>query len=285
MRDSLQLIVTERNEHQARVRLVPNEGSGVAQVSGVIRGPYCEFTKTLTADFAFRPTAINDAVEALVMEPCYWTPQLPFWYDLRLKMKLQDGTESEENLTAGIKRFYCEGRNLRLESKRIVLRGCKVDSPTENDWRAARKFETVLVVTDSAEDVCQTARRLGVPLIVDMRSNQLTADRMIELDWYPAVFLVLVNADQLAEIGSHSPRQIFVAVALSADDPQPSGNCDAIVVELKQGERPPAWVATCDKPVIAIRKDSASEIKTARGGCDRLQAELAPEFDLAGYFV
>jgi hypothetical protein len=36
---------------------------------------------------------------------------------------------------------------------------------------------------------------------------------------------------------------------------------------------------------MAIRKNIASEIPTGRTGCDRLQAELAPKFDLAGYFV
>jgi hypothetical protein len=61
--------------------------------------------------------------------------------------------------------------------------------------------------------------------------------------------------------------------------------CDAFAVELNPGDRPPAWLATCDKPVMAIRKNIASEIPTGRTGCDRLQAELAPKFDLAGYFV
>jgi hypothetical protein len=61
--------------------------------------------------------------------------------------------------------------------------------------------------------------------------------------------------------------------------------CDAYAIELQSGERPPTWAATCDKPVIVIRNDLEAEIRTARMSCDKLQAELAPEFDLAGYFV
>ncbi len=286
MQDSLDLIVTERTENHARILLAARAGSTIGDITGVVRGPYCEFTKTLTADFHFKATATGGGVEALVMEPCYWTAQMPFWYDLRLKVKTQGGTEREEILPAGIKRFNCEGRNLRLESKRIVLRGLRFDSPTENDLRIARNCETALWVTNSGEDVCQMASRLGVPLIIDLRGNDLAVNNVVrQLAWYPAVFVVLVSTDQLAELGSDSPRQTFVAIIVNAQDHEPSGKHDAIVIELSGGERPPAWAATCDKPVIAVRIDVASQIKSARAGCDRLQAELAPELSLAGYFV
>jgi hypothetical protein len=38
--------------------------------------------------------------------------------------------------------------------------------------------------------------------------------------------------------------------------------------------------------VIAIREGGTyADLQTARLACDHLQAALAPEFDLAGYFV
>ena len=65
-----------------------------------------------------------------------------------------------------------------------------------------------------------------------------------------------------------------------------AGGVGAIVAKLDDGERPPRWMATCGRPVVAIRRGAAyAGFEEARIACDRLQAELAPEFDLAGYFV
>ncbi len=282
MNEHLTLSVGERTEQHARILLTACEDSSIAEITGTLRGPYCEFAKTLTADFALKPSNAG-SVEALVIEPCYWTSQLPFWYDLRLKLQMQDGSEREQLLPVGIKRCYCEGRNFRLESKRIVLRGLRHHSPTKNDLQQARERETALVVKNPTTEVCQVASRLGVPLVVDLRNSIGSGiENVSQLHWYPAVMLILVD---VAQLQSRVSRQCFAAACVSANNPQPNAICDAFAVELTSGERPPAWAATCNKPVIAIRKDAASEINSARAGCDRLQAELAPEFDLAGYFV
>ncbi|MDZ4656316.1 MAG: hypothetical protein SH868_01925 [Bythopirellula sp.] len=285
MHEHLTLIVGERTENHARMMLQAGAASGIAEIIGVACGPYCDFAKTLTADFTFKPKA--GSVEALLIEPCYWTPQLPFWYDLRLRLLMQDGSERQEVVPVGLRRWYCDGRDFRLESKRVVLRGLRHDSPTKNDLQHAREFETVLVVDNPTAEVCQSASRIGVPLVADLRDNELSWDEVFrQLDWSPAVLLLLLSVDQLKVMSdAERPRQSFVAVRVGANDPQPAVKCDVYTVELASDERPPIWLATCGKPVIAIRKEAASEISTARAGCDRLQTELAPEFDLAGYFV
>lgn len=286
MRESLKLIVGERTEQHTRIFLTARADSGIAEITGTVCGPYCEFSKTLKADFDLK-LSNGGSVEALVIEPCYWTPQLPFWYDLRLKLLMQDGSQREELLPIGIRRWYCEGRNFRLESKRIVLRGLRRHSPTKHDLQLARECETALVVDNPTAEVCQVASRLGVPIVADLRGNTLPWREISrKLDWYPAIMLVLISVEQLASDSDENwPRQSFVAVCVGANARQPNVKCDAFVVELATGERPPAWLAKCNKPVIAIRHEASSEISTARAGCDRLQAELAPEFDLAGYFV
>ena len=286
MRESLKLIVGERTEQHTRIFLTARADSGIAEITGTVCGPYCEFAKTLTADFDLKPSN-GGAVEALVIEPCYWTPQLPFLYDLRLKLRMQDGSQREELLPIGIRRWYCEGRNFRLESKRVVLRGLRHISPTKNDLQLARECETALMVDKPTAEVCRMASRLGVPLVADLRGSTMPWDEVFrQWDWYPSIMLVLVSVEQLAsDFDANWPRQCFVAVCVSANDQLPNVKCDALTVELASAEKPPAWLAKCNKPVIAIRQEASSEISTARAGCDKLQAELAPEFDLAAYFV
>jgi hypothetical protein len=266
MRDELQLIVGEKTENHARI-LVRGTNRTLA---GRICGPFSDFAKTLSADFVLRPKELGTA-EALITEPCYWTPQLPMRYELSVEVD-----SVEHTVPMGLKRFYNSGRNLVLESKRIVLRGMSCESPTESDLNLARQHETALIVTEPIDEVCELASRLGVPLLVKTQ-NETTIERYA---WFPAVYMVLATAGQRLD----SLTQVPVAELVKAGD-EPTASGQAVIIELKSTERPPAWAAICDKPVIVIRKDEEAEIKTARSACDRLQAELAPEFDLAGYFV
>jgi hypothetical protein len=213
---------------------------------------------------------------------------MPFRYDLRLSVSSQNGELHEEVIPLGIKRFYCEGRSFRLEGKRIVLRGLHCDFPTEDDLRLARKCEIALIVQNADEDVHASASRFGVPLVVDLRDEPTNENFTFhQFDWQPAVMLLILSVEQLQNEAfvAHRPRESYVVACVGLDDVQPNVRCDAYAVELDSGQRPPAWATACGKPVIAIRKSVASEIKTARASCDSLQAELAPEFDLAGYFV
>jgi hypothetical protein len=267
MRNELQLTVADKTENHARV-FFRDAGNAL---TGIIRGPFSDFAKTLTADFKLK-SADSRGAEALITEPCYWTPQLPMRYELHV-----DDSSTEQSIPFGLKRFYCSGRNLTLESKRIVLRGTSCESPTENDLQLARQYETVLIVTEPTDETCEMASRLGVPLLVKIQ-NETAIERYT---WFPAVFMVLASTGQRLKPSSQVP----IGEIVKGSDPEPNGAVQVVIIELGSGERPPAWASTCDKPVIVLRKDPEVEIKTARASCDRLQAELAPQFDLAGYFV
>ena len=83
---------------------------------------------------------------------------------------------------------------------------------------------------------------------------------------------------------------LLLAQQVKADDriveADVAAAADVIAVELAEGDRPPAWIAKVSKPVIAIRRGRVyADFFEARAACDRLQAELAPDFNLAGYFV
>jgi hypothetical protein len=291
MRDQLVFCAANCGPDEARVTLRPDDDSSIASINGFVRGPLCAYSKTLTADYALRPVdkpTFTHILEALVLDPCYWTPLLPFLYDLNLAVLSCDASVSNEVLKFGMKRWHCESRNLRLQLRRIVLRGTLVSGPDEDGFRRARKHEVALMVDGYSERVCELGGQIGVPLVVDLRKNTSKWEEVFRaLDWHPAVFLSVLNKAQILgrELSYHWPRASFIAVCVGSADEFEDLKCDAYAVELQPGERPPAWAATCDKPVIVIRKDPESNIHTARAGCDKLQAELAPEFDLAGYFV
>lgn len=269
------------------------------KLAGFIRGPFCAYSTTLTADYPLHPSAEGgvNAIEGQVLEPCYWTPLTPFLYELQLQLEGADGTEQKMILNTGMKRLQCLAGNLFLEQKRIVLRGMCCNTVNETALQEAHRFETSLVVNDASMvssgdfNAGDAANQYGVPLVVDLRSRLHTwQDAARLLDWHPAVVVILVCKEQLADVSQswQYPRHSAVALCISANTtPQDLQSLPftMLAVELEQGQRPPAWATGYGRPVLALRLGERGEIRTARRRCDRLQAELAPEFNLAGYFV
>ena len=49
---------------------------------GTLRGPFCETARTLPAEFVFRDmaTTMTQMAEAIVTDPCMWSPEMPHLY-------------------------------------------------------------------------------------------------------------------------------------------------------------------------------------------------------------
>ena len=86
---SIELEVGELSNMEARVvaRFCPAAGDGQGErerilLRGTLRGPYCELTHTLPAEYAFRDVGPGEAAaaEAVVPDPCMWSPELPHVY-------------------------------------------------------------------------------------------------------------------------------------------------------------------------------------------------------------
>jgi hypothetical protein len=75
-------------EGRVQIHFRPPAESGAAAghepitLRGTLRGPYCETARTLPAEFPFHdlsPTRPLTA-EAIVPDPCLWSPELPHFY-------------------------------------------------------------------------------------------------------------------------------------------------------------------------------------------------------------
>ncbi|MEQ8835382.1 MAG: hypothetical protein RID07_01105, partial [Lacipirellulaceae bacterium] len=128
------LTVETRNATDTTATLVFHDQSveQIESVTGILRGPRCRFSKTLPSTFSF------EGKELLVTEPCYWSPRLPFLYEIELEVNLQDGTSLQFEHRLGINRWDIHHQNLRLEGKRTVLRGGSV---SEFEADLARELE------------------------------------------------------------------------------------------------------------------------------------------------
>jgi hypothetical protein len=258
-----------------------------------LNGPFCEYAKTLPSRAAPRMVKGESRIEFLITEPCYWTPQLPFLYDLRMQRQSDRGVDGEFSRSVGLRRLIAHGRDLRLNAERIVLRGFFGSDIQPQMLRQARSAETALIAQDPDADLLDAAGKTGVLLMaaVTTEAGDLLS-ALEDLSWRPAAALVLLDRTVLAEGTARAARRMNLLLAQrlrAADHPKPGDvetAADVVAIELTAEERPPSWIASLSKPVIAIRSGRAyADFYEARAACDRLQAELAPEFDLAGYFV
>lgn len=284
MIDGVTVRLSEATDSSVRVTLVADDGVDLAG-AWELYGPTCEYARTLASTFRGRALD-NGSVQFLVTEPCYWSPAMPFLYEVR-----RIGGDGQTH-SLGLRQLIAHGRNLRLGGERVVLRGTTCGSLDEEAVRRAHATESAVFVISDEGDLA-AASRLGTFVLAqpDESAGDL-ATLVAQLSWHPAAAALVLDHEQLhAAARSPLPRcgillgQLFDARAWGdANDIAPNANFVGVMLE--EGERPPEWMSTCGRPVVAIRDGAAyADFHQARAACDRLQAELAPAFDLAGYFV
>jgi hypothetical protein len=105
------------------------------QLAGTVSGPVCPYAQTLPASFALSDRGPGTALlaEALVCDPCFWTPQLPYLYQVVVELRRGAQVIERAQRPFGIRRLGAQGRNLIFERKRWVLRGIAADELTVAD--------------------------------------------------------------------------------------------------------------------------------------------------------
>ena len=86
MPDTIEIIVGEVNDVEAHVfaRMIKSatDAEGVdekVEIVGTLRGPFCESSRTLPAQFTFKKVEPGLA-EVVLPDPCLWSPELPHVY-------------------------------------------------------------------------------------------------------------------------------------------------------------------------------------------------------------
>jgi hypothetical protein len=180
------------------------------------------------------------------------------------------------------------GESLYLDGQRWVLRGVCRERADAEDLAAARAADAALVVSAADDEYCLAASRQGVPLVVILpgRGAELT-DEIRRLGKWPAVFLVVLESEQPADFDPRPlARNLLFAVRHQADKPPGSWSWGHVLWCEIDREQVPARCSGLPRPIIAVRRlQNYTEIPTARSACDRLQLELAPLGDFAGYVV
>jgi len=73
---------------------------------GTLRGPYCETARTLPAEISFRDLSPKQMglAEALVPDPCVWSPELPHLYQVDVEARQADQAVAAYHGMIGLRR-------------------------------------------------------------------------------------------------------------------------------------------------------------------------------------
>lgn len=296
-----------------------------AALTGSLRGPRCSLATTLATTARVRELAPAEVTgdtlptgEAVLVEPGYWSPELPNLYQLELQITDRDGQAQTQKQAVGFRRLGHRDSAFRLDGRRYVPRA--VDWPCEVHLEPAAANEGLLEARASAAALwaelpsaerCQAADAQGVMLIAELPerlSGEHATPQVARLASHPSVGFLVVGEPHLPLIPRWRRFRGTMQVGLQVDARRPPptpdlgtsllGGIDFLMAMLPEGAWPhEGWRSRPLLPVMIRRPLSGGEdprtITLARSRCDQLQADMAgwlaqrgaPVWEPAGYAV
>lgn len=248
----------------ARLRDVP--ATPGMTLNGFIRGPHCLYSTTLPASIRLTDAGPGETLlaRAMVPDPCYWSPELPFLYDVHIELKRDGQVLASVDRVFGMRNFGARGQFLYLNGKRWTVRGATyTTAPDLAAWHDAPL--SMYCPTPPGDALCHDASRLGVLLVVQATNGPDATAELQRLARHAAVALLVHSSGQVDPTWQAAAPNIALASLLDAD---------------AVSNRP-----ALDQPSIAFRPAQAASLEALRAASDQLQADLAPHGEFAGYIV
>lgn len=272
----------------ARLKRAEGEAGADWTLSGHVRGPQCDYTRTLPATIPFRDLGPGATMlaQAVVPDPCYWSPSLPHLYQLHVELRHEGRTIDTFERLWGIRPLGPHGRDFLLAGKRWVMRGVRRDQVAIEDLPRWRETGAVLVQENPTEELCAQASKVGVFILALVEQEAAERNAYLRrLARFPSVAgAVLEGPVDFESLRALTPNLLYgervpAGSSLAADSPAAFVYCEWDGAKLDDH---PA----IGKPIVFARRVSATgELSDARAACDGLQRDLAPFGDFAGYVV
>ncbi len=289
--ESLQVFHGEANPARARVyaRAARSPKHVGWRLTGRVTGPHRFAGSTLPATAPLRDLGPGPTLlaEAVVLDPCFWSPASPTYYEVEVAVQNDDGqTLATLVRPIGIRALGVRQTSFYLEGKRWVLRGVDHDCDSEAGVEAWREAWAALLAKAPAEELCRQASRQGV-LVVAMVAgtvDEVTAE-LLRLSHWPAVAMAVVDGDEAcdqAPLAAVAPN-LVLGKRWAAQHTIPDW-VQFVVAEVEQPADFAQQFVKLGRPVVAMRRNrGAADVQRARQACDELQRDLAPFGDWAGY--
>ena len=281
--------VTQQSAH-VYARVTSPRTSAAWTLAGTVRGPRCQCSHMLPAGYSFQDAGTSPTLlsEAVIAEPCFWSPRLPALYDIRLELRGPDGFYQRVERSLGMRVLGDRGDSLYFESSRWVLRG--IQSPNVHEaslaeWQAA---SAAIVVANPSDELCRAASEQGVLIVARVMKGQEICQQLERLSGWAAVAMAVLPPDTPPSLQFRraAPNLLLAQWQSSARQAPPASWAQLMFCEVSDAGRFHQVAEQCPLPIVAVRGlNEVRNLAAARHDCDRLQRDLAPRGDYAGYVV
>ncbi len=287
--DRLEVFFGDANDAISHVyaRLRGSEAVEGWQLAGSLTGPSCLYAETLPATFSFvdRGPGKSLLAEALVPEPCFWTPDMPQQYRAKLQLRQDGRVVASAERSIGLRTLGAHGRKLIYDGKRWVLRGiCKDELPAIRlaDWREGC---AAMVVYSPDDALCQEASRVGVLIVAQLDAPNVT--EIQRLSRWPAVAIVGLPSKSAIDLQGLAHNLLLAERFAPGQPVEPAPWAQIAICETSHDQAIESRTAQCPLPIIATRIgcQELSTIAEGRALCDLLQRDLAGRVEVSGYIV
>lgn len=267
------------------------------ELIGTIHGPHSARARTLPATIRFQDGGPGASwlARATLPDPCCWSPDTPHLYRVAVSLRRKSSGETLATATHefGLRPLATHGASLFWEAKRWVLRGVSEDAADAVAMDVWRETQTALIVREPREELCTAASRQGALIVVRTSSR---GERLVEelRRWakFAAVGMVVVEAAEYAhdELKTTAPNLVIARAHRLADGVElPHDVAPGELLWCDIREATPTQLARlrdCSAPLVIERRVSHTQaLDAARAECDRLQRDMVPYGDFAGYVV
>jgi len=239
-------------------------------------------------------TEASALVEAVVPDPCFWSPLEPYLYDARIEVSQRGESLGVVRRSIGLRRLGVNGRRLMLDRKNWAARIISRGGATDEELTLCREIGATLHVDRPDDRLCDAASRIGVFLVAKVSGDEPEIRReLLRLARYAAVAIAVVESDRPL---SHDLAQVCPNIVLAfptRGEVLSSWHvpdwAKLMVVEDCDADRITARATACTQPVIACRPSTIAggeaTVESLRVECDVLQRDLAGRCEPVGYWV
>jgi hypothetical protein len=274
---------------------------------GAINGPHCQYASTLTATLSLR-TPMGHAsppgeprrvtVEAAIPDPCFWTPQLPHRYRLKLELTRDNSVLARAERWLGLRPLSVRGRGLHFDGAGWVLRAVDQALLPGAELSQWRDESLALIVSAPDDELCERASQTGVLLVAELigSATHIIAE-LKRLSRHAAVGLAIVTSTEpldaslrqaaggiilIQRVGDASGAIGFASAGLTNDYPWRQ----ALLVDASNPTLVEQVAAGSQLPLLVERTTApCATLAAARRACDTLQADTAGHGTFAGYVI
>jgi hypothetical protein len=290
----LELFFGDANAAETRIyaRLpLAGDAAGLS-LSGTLTGPYCLYAATLPATIPLVDQGPGESLlaQAIVPDPCCWSPELPMLYNARVELRRGAEVLQRSERTLGIRPLGARGRRLIYEGKSWVLRGVSRGVVPQAPLEAWHEADTAMLIRQPDDNLCQQASRLGVLLVAEVGgdASQIAAELRRLSRWAAVGLAIVETTEPLTKEIRALARNLLLVQPASDSTSQPAPWAHAWLLDEPSAALAGAAPSPCLVRASAERRltiADSSDFAAARRQCDALQRDLAAQAQFAGYLL